>query len=75
MYHMQCSGLEVQMKLKMLSPDCGGGECPTLYQSEDGRYFVQGYKVVDSMMTENNIPKNETLIEINAELIDFIKRS
>jgi len=63
------------MKLKILGNGCGGGECPTLYQSEDGRYFVQGYKVEESMVEENNIPKGETLIEINAELIDFIKKS
>ncbi|MQB05723.1 hypothetical protein DXT91_16530 [Agrobacterium tumefaciens] len=63
------------MKLKMISPGCSGGQCPTLYQSEDGKYFVQGYEVNSALLEENKIPKGELLVEISSELIESIRNS
>ena len=52
---------------------CFGGNCPTLYESEDGRYFIQGRVVSDEVRQSVTLSPGEELIEINRELLDSMK--
>lgn len=61
--------------LKVLATDgCGGGPCPTLYKSQDGKFYIQGYLVSDLVANEVNLAADETLIEINLDLLEDIAR-
>lgn len=59
------------LKLVMMGRGCAGGQCPTVYTDETGRVFVQGYMV--SEKTGIDIPSGEAIVEVNADLIEFIK--
>lgn len=48
---------------------CSGSTCPTVYQSSDGRFFVQGYVTSDEIRSQANLADNETLVEINMDLL------
>lgn len=44
--------------------------CPTLYASDDGRCFVQGYVVSDpDVLAQMSIPDGETVVQITPELL------
>ena len=62
------------MKLTKLGPNgCAGGACPTIYQSDDGRYFIQGYETDETTRSGIKLPDKENLVEVNADLIKAIK--
>lgn len=64
------------MKLDIVARStCSGGQCPTLYMSEDGRYFVQGNKA-DATLSENltEVPAHEGVVELSSDMIAAIKR-
>lgn len=64
----------MKLKLEKLGPNnCAGGACPTLYRSNDGRYFVQGYITDAANQSDLQIPLGESLVEINVDLIKSIK--
>ena len=64
------------MKLMKLGPNgCAGGACPTIYQSEDGRIYIQGYITKLADFEKLDMPKGETLVEVNKELVDFIRQN
>lgn len=52
---------------------CSGGSCPTFYQTEDGKIFVQGNKMSDSDKSSFTIPYSEDIIEIPTELLDKLR--
>lgn len=54
--------------------NCGSGPCPTVYKTKDGRFFVQGYVVPKDTAAAFNAPPNETLVEVDAALIENIMR-
>ncbi|MGK4582353.1 hypothetical protein [Kitasatospora sp. HPMI-4] len=59
------------MALEKLVSDCREGPCPTLWRTEDGRYIVQGYKVLDpARLAQIGLPENETAVEVTAELLE-----
>jgi len=65
------------MKLEIIAASgdtvgCKGGLCPTVYRSEDGRYFVQGFNVSDDVRSVVALASNESLVEISSELIDSL---
>lgn len=43
---------------------CGGGSCPTVYQTDRDTLLVQGYAVADT-----TVPDGELLVEIPRELL------
>lgn len=49
--------------------DCLGGACPTIYTSEEGKFFVQGYSVSKVLMKNARVPEGEGLVEIPKELL------
>ncbi|WP_329120226.1 hypothetical protein [Streptomyces sp. NBC_01465] len=59
------------MALEKLASDCKDGPCPTLWRTEDGRYVVQGFKILDGdRLAQLDLPENETAVEVTAELLE-----
>lgn len=54
--------------LTLLAAQCGGGECPTLYQTDRGTLVVQGY-AFNPADAGAAIPPGELMVEIPAELL------
>jgi hypothetical protein len=52
---------------------CSGGSCPTFYQTEEGKIYVQGTKILDSDKVNFTIPYSEDIIEIPTELLDKLR--
>ena len=49
--------------------DCSGGQCPSVYENENGEIFIQGYVVENSIAQQVAVPKGENLIKINDNLL------
>jgi hypothetical protein len=61
------------MRLTKLA-GCSGGTCPTIYATDRGTYVVQGSIVTDAeALASVNLPANETLVEVPAELLRSLK--
>ena len=52
---------------------CKSGPCPTLYQDEDGKFYIQGFKVLENLKKSVSMSENEDLVEISPNPIDAIK--
>lgn len=63
------------MKLITKSEMCVKKRCPSLYQDEDGSFYIQGYIVKDALKKLRTLPDGETLVRIDASLIKNIKES
>ena len=63
------------MKLELIvkSDWCAMRDCPSLYRDKDGRLFIQGYITSDASHLVPSLPAGETLVEIDASLLDKIK--
>jgi hypothetical protein len=48
----------------------GGGSCPSVFVSDDGRLVVQGYKLSDDLRSAITVPSNEDAVEIPANLLE-----
>ncbi|MEV6820902.1 hypothetical protein AB0M72_19295 [Nocardiopsis dassonvillei] len=61
------------MRLTFLGTDSEGGKCPTLYKTDRGTIFVQGYKITDSeaLGDVRDLADNETVVEIPRELLRY----
>ena len=53
--------------------NCAGGQCPTVYRSEDGRVFVQGWKVADAIRQSVLPTADEDMVEVPAALLTSVK--
>jgi hypothetical protein len=68
-------GQNMKLKPIVTSEMCVLGRCPTLYQSEDGSFFVQGFVVKDAKKKLPSLPAGETLVRIDPSLLKQIKKS
>ncbi|GHB60643.1 hypothetical protein GCM10010347_33370 [Streptomyces cirratus] len=59
------------MKLKFIGTTSDDGKCPTLYETEDGRIVVQGYKLTDGEALEQlrDVLPGETFVVVPRELL------
>jgi hypothetical protein len=48
---------------------CKGGKCPVIYRTNDGRFFVQGYKVASDLKSQVALSKDENLVEVPKSLL------
>ena len=48
---------------------CKGGICPTIYKSNDGRFFVQGIIVDENVVNAINPLENESVVEVSEALL------
>ncbi|MER8995553.1 hypothetical protein [Mesorhizobium sp. M0678] len=62
-----------RIKLKIISRTCSSGKCPTLYMSDEGHYYIQGYSVDASAEAALALPDGEQLVRISQDLIHDIK--
>jgi len=55
----------------------GGGNCPTIYQTDDGRLVIQGNKVEAEECGLTSVPNGEGLVVVPIELLKqfFNKRN
>jgi len=63
-------------KLSIISggeSNCAGGQCPTVYRSDDGRIFVQGWKISDDIRRATMSATNEDMVEVPASLLTNLK--
>lgn len=61
------------MRLVAKSDNCTGGECPTVWQSEDGAFYIQGYTVNSLEMAGVHVPDGEAFVRIDVGLLNAIK--
>ncbi|MBD3228456.1 MAG: hypothetical protein GF329_09730 [Candidatus Lokiarchaeota archaeon] len=56
------------------SLSCAGSNCgcPSIYETDEGTYIIQGKKVNARKIKQVNIPPDEELVEIPAELLNKI---
>ncbi len=60
------------MKLRLIRKwaDSGTGNCPALYQAENGNYVVQGWKINDATRANlHDLADDETAVEVPADVI------
>lgn len=50
--------------------------CPTLYRTEDGIYYIQGYVVTaPEVLAEMDVPDGEAVVRITADLVRMIAKA
>ncbi|QMU78586.1 hypothetical protein GXW83_25635 [Streptacidiphilus sp. PB12-B1b] len=59
------------MKLRFVGTTSKDGDCPTLYETEDGRYVVQGDRLTDPEALEQlrDVKDAETFVVVPRELL------
>ncbi|MFC1418488.1 hypothetical protein [Streptacidiphilus cavernicola] len=59
------------MKLTFIGTTSQDGECPTLYETDDGRYVVQGDRLTDSEALEQlrDVKDSETFVIVPRDLL------
>jgi hypothetical protein len=59
------------MKLTFIGTTSQDGECPTLYELEDGRYVVQGDRLTDPEALEQlrDVKDSETFVIVPRDLL------
>ena len=60
-------------QLKVLAKPCGNGSCPTVYQDDQGRIFIQGSKLGSSARDSIAIATHEEVVEISPELLSYLR--
>ena len=60
------------MQLRLLGTSSERGDCPTVYETDEGTLVVQGWKVLDAdALAEMKLPEHETAVEIPRSLLQF----
>jgi hypothetical protein len=63
------------MKLKFLGKNSTPGDSPTLYETDQGTYVIQGWRVTDrEALSQMSIPDHETCIEVPKALMQHLPR-
>jgi len=59
------------MKLTVIhaTDNCDTAACPTIYQTPEGNYIIQGFKIKQAVKSEHGIPANEDMIELPKEFV------
>ncbi|MGX4695139.1 hypothetical protein [Streptomyces sp. JNUCC 63] len=62
------------MKLRFLGTNSTGGDCPTLYATDQDSYIVQGWQLfANELLMQLDIPEGETAVEVPTELFEHLK--
>jgi hypothetical protein len=56
------------IRLELLSSQCGNSSCPTIYRTDRGTLVVQGYAVAPEQAGVS-LPEGELLVEIPTDLL------
>ncbi len=59
------------MRLRLYAGDCEGGPCPTVYETDDGDFGVQGTRLTDpeALAQLEDMPEDEAVVVIPRELL------
>jgi hypothetical protein len=53
---------------------CSGGNCPTIYESDDGQIYVQGYLSTEGEREGVELAPNEGLVRISRRLLESLSQ-
>lgn len=59
-------------ELESIGSNCKSGACPTLYRSQDGRYFIQGFRVSSEVRASIDLPSDDDIVEISREFLETV---
>lgn len=59
--------------LKIVYKPCSGGTCPTVYNDEEGRIFLQGNKVNPEQTEGVAIAPHEGVVELDPSLLEYLR--
>jgi hypothetical protein len=65
---------EVVMRTRLVADPSGCGDgvpCPKIWQSEDGRYWLQGARPPAKLLADRPLPADEFLVELDPSLIGW----
>jgi hypothetical protein len=66
----------MKIKIVHIGENCKGGACPTIYETDNNTFIVQGYVIDNKTKKELKLPTNEDAIEVPLEFLEsFIKKS
>jgi hypothetical protein len=72
--NLRDSELIVRLTLIGKDPESNPTGSPTVYQTDQGSWLVQGWVVTDpGALAEMNIPDGETVVEIPDRMLQFFK--
>ena len=53
---------------------CSSGPCPTVYLGDDGRFYVQGFKVAAPVRAAAAVPATEEVVEVPRALLEELRK-
>jgi hypothetical protein len=60
------------MKLRLLGRDSRDGDSPTLYDTDEGQYVIQGFTVTDpETRAQLDVPAGEEVIRVPKALMNY----
>jgi hypothetical protein len=63
------------MKLRWLGTDSRDGDSPTLYDTDEDQYVIQGFTITDpDMRAQLNIPDGEEVIRVPKGLMNYLPK-
>ncbi|PZS29473.1 MAG: hypothetical protein DLM61_12785 [Pseudonocardiales bacterium] len=63
------------MKIRFLGKVSEHGDSPTLYATDQGTYFIQGWRVTDlEILAKLDVPESETVVEIYSLLMAHLAK-
>jgi hypothetical protein len=63
------------MKLRWLGTDSKDGDSPTLYDTDEGQYVIQGFTVTDpEIRAQLNLPEGEEAIRVPKALMNYLPK-
>jgi hypothetical protein len=58
--------------MRIISGECSGGVCPTVYEDDNGDIYVQGFVAPDARR-RLKVPDGEDVVRINRELFESLR--
>ncbi len=64
------------MRLTFLGKETQGGNSPTLWETDDGQYVIQGFTLdADAMGQVGTVPRGEAVIRVPRQLMRYLKEA
>jgi hypothetical protein len=62
------------MQLRFLGTNSTGGDCPTLYATDQDSYIVQGWEIfANELLMQLDVPEGQAVVEVPTELFEHLK--
>jgi hypothetical protein len=64
------------MRLTFLGKETQGGNSPTLWETDDGQYVIQGFTLdAEAMGQVGTVPQGEAVIRVPRQLMRYLKEA